>query len=97
MKVQQIRNATLKITYGGIVLLLDPWLQDRGTGFSAPTVKPKMEGLRGPLDELPMSPEEILKEVEYCLVTHVHPDHFTEDYLPKSIKILVQNDADCKR
>lgn len=97
MKVQQIRNATLKITYGGIVLLLDPWLQDRGTVFSAPTVKPKMEGLRGPLDELPMSPEEILKEVEYCLVTHVHPDHFTEDYLPKSIKILVQNDADLQK
>lgn len=97
MNIQQIRNATLKITYGGTVFLLDPWLQDRGTGFSAPTVKPEMSGLRGPLDELPMSPAEVLNGVDYCLVTHIHPDHFTEDYLPKDIKILVQNDADLKR
>lgn len=50
MKIQQIRNATLKITYGDTVFLLDPWLQDKGTGFSAPTVNPEMSGLKGPFD-----------------------------------------------
>lgn len=91
MKIQQIRNATLKITYGDTVFLLDPWLQDKGTGFSAPTVNPEMSGLKGPFDELPMPPEEIIKDVDYCLVTHIHPDHFTEEYLPKDINILVKS------
>ena len=97
MKIQQIRNATLKITYGDTVFLLDPWLQDKGTGFSAPTVNPEMSGLKGPFDELPMPPEEIIKDVDYCLITHIHPDHFTEEYLPKDINILVQNDIDLKK
>lgn len=34
MKIQQIRNATLKIKYGGQVILFDPWIQDRGTAFA---------------------------------------------------------------
>jgi len=33
MIIQQIRNATLKIEYGSIIFLIDPWLQDQGTGF----------------------------------------------------------------
>lgn len=66
MKIQQIRNATLKIIYDGITFLLDPWLQDKGTGFSAMTVSPKMSGIKNPMNELPNSPAEILKDVEYC-------------------------------
>lgn len=94
MKIQQIRNATMKINYGGVTFLLDPWLQDKGTGMTAPTVRPEMHGIKSPLNALPVPPEEILRRVDYCLVTHVHPDHFTKDYLPNSIKILVQNNAD---
>ncbi|MCI8333741.1 MAG: MBL fold metallo-hydrolase [Lachnospiraceae bacterium] len=97
MRIQQIRNATLKIIYGDSTFLLDPWLQDRGTGFSALTVRSEMKGVKSPLNELPMPPEEILNGVDYCLVTHIHPDHFTENYLPKNIKIMVQNDADLKK
>lgn len=97
MKIQQIRNATIKITYSGVTFLLDPWLQDKGTGMSARTVQPELEGVKSPMDDLPMSPKEILSGVDYCLVTHVHPDHFTEDYLPKNIEILVQNDTDCRK
>lgn len=95
MQIQQIRNATLKITYADVTFLLDPWLQDQGTGMCAGTVRPEMAGVRSPLDPLPVSPEEILSGVDYCLVTHVHPDHFTPDYLPKEMKILAQNDIDC--
>ena len=36
MKIQQIRNATVKIQYGNIVFLVDPWLQEKGTGISQP-------------------------------------------------------------
>ena len=35
MRIQQIRNATLKIEYGDVTFLIDPWLQDKGCGFSA--------------------------------------------------------------
>lgn len=94
MKIQQIRNATLKIEYGGIKFLLDPWLQDKGTGFSAPAIVPEMMGIKNPLNVLPIQPDEILEGIDYCLVTHVHPDHFTKDYLPKDIKIIVPNAID---
>ena len=82
MKIQQIRNATMKINYGGITFLLDPWLQDKGTGFSARAVRKEMVGVKNPINDLPMTPDEILSDVDYCLVTHIHPDHFTGDYLP---------------
>lgn len=94
MIIQQIRNATLKITYGGYTFLTDPWLQDKGTGFSAPVVKKEMEGIKSPLNDLPLSIDDILKDVEFCLVTHIHPDHFKPDYLPKEMKIYVQNKED---
>lgn len=96
MRIQQIRNATLKIEYAGQTILLDPWLQDRGTGFSAKALKPEMAGIRNPMNDLPMTPEEILQGVDFCLVTHIHPDHFTGDYLPKDIPVVVQSDADKK-
>ena len=44
MVIQQIRNATLKIEYGNITFLIDPWFQDQGTGFSAKAVKAEMQG-----------------------------------------------------
>ncbi len=94
MRIQQIRNAMQKIRYGDQVLLVDPWLQDKGTGFSAPALKPEMAGLPCPLNDLPLSPAEILAGVDFCLVTHIHPDHFTADYLPVGMKLIVQNEAD---
>lgn len=94
MKIQQIRSATLKIKYGDQTILLDPWLQDKGTGFSAGVVRAEMAGVRNPMNDLPMAPEEVLAGVDFCLVTHIHPDHFTPDYLPKTMKIVVQNEED---
>ena len=94
MKIQQIRNATLKITYGALTFLIDPWLQDKGSGFSAPTLRPEMAGLKTPLNDLPFSPEQVLAGVDHCLVTHIHPDHFTPEYLPKGIPLIVQDEAD---
>lgn len=83
MRIQQIRNATLKIQYGTQTILLDPWLQDKGTGFSAKTVNTDMAGIKNPLNDLPMPVSNILDGVDCCLVTHIYPDHFTPDYLPK--------------
>ena len=49
MRIQQIRNATLKIEYAGQTVLLDPWLQDKGTGFSANAIRPEMQGVKCPM------------------------------------------------
>jgi len=97
MVINQIRNATLKIEYGGITFLIDPWLQDQGTGFSAKAVRPEMQGIKCPMNALPDSPESILRDVDYCLVTHLHFDHFSVDYLPRDLRIIAQNHEDAKK
>ncbi len=97
MVIQQIRNATLIIKYGNITFLIDPWLQDQGTGFSAKAVRPEMQGIKCPMNALPDSPENILRGVDYCLVTHLHFDHFCPDYLPRDLKIIAQNQEDAEK
>ena len=94
MIIQQIRNATLKIKYSSGTFLIDPWLQDQGTGFSAKAVRLEMQGIKCPMNALPDSPENILKDVDYCFVTHLHFDHFSQDYLPKDLRIIAQNHED---
>lgn len=97
MIIQQIRNATLKIKYSSITFLIDPWFQDQGTGFSAKVVRPEMQGIKCPMNALPDTPDRILKDVDYCLVTHLHFDHFCPDYLPKDLRIIAQNHEDAEK
>lgn len=97
MIIQQIRNATLKIRYRNISFLVDPWFQDQGIGFSAKTVRPEMQGVKCPMDALPYTPEHILKDVDYCFVTHLHFDHFCPDYLPMDLRIIAQNNEDAEK
>lgn len=97
MVIQQIRNATLKIEYVDNTFLIDPWLQDQGTGFSAKAVRPEKQGIRCPMNALPDSPEGILRGVDYCLVTHLHFDHFSADYLPRNLRIIAQNHEDAEK
>lgn len=84
----------MKVQLGNQTFLIDPWLQDKGMGFSASTHNEKMVGVKSPLNDMPFSAQEVLKGVDFCLVSHVHPDHFTSDYLPKSMKIIVPTFTD---
>ena len=52
MKIQQIRNATLKITYARTVFLLDPWLQDKGTGPAFRAIHQEFVGKRSPISDV---------------------------------------------
>lgn len=97
MVIQQIRNATVKIKYGNVTFLIDPWLQDQGTGFSAKAIRPEMQGIKCPMNALPDTPESILKDVDHCLVTHLHFDHFCPDYLPQGLRIIAQNHEDAEK
>jgi L-ascorbate metabolism protein UlaG (beta-lactamase superfamily) len=87
MKIQLIRNATMKITYNGSVILTDPMLSTKGA------IKSFAGIARNPTVALPMPAEEILKGVEMVIVSHDHPDHIDEaavKALPKTIPIFCQ-------
>lgn len=96
MKIHQIRNATLHITYKNTKFLIDPWLGPK-------EYMPGFEGaynsqVRQPRTSLPMSPAEIAK-ADAVILTHIHPDHWDEyaaNVLDKNICFFVQSQADKK-
>jgi L-ascorbate metabolism protein UlaG (beta-lactamase superfamily) len=87
MKLQLIRNATMKIEYSGKTILTDPFL---GSKFLYESFVGKS---LNPTVDLPCSPTEVLKGVELCIVSHLHPDHFDPaaiELMNKDIQILCQ-------
>jgi L-ascorbate metabolism protein UlaG (beta-lactamase superfamily) len=94
MRITEVRNATLRLDFGGVRFLIDPMLAEQGA-------YPGFEGtanshLRNPLVPLPLPIDEIL-DVEAVIVTHTHPDHWDEAaqaLLPKSLTIFAQNEQD---
>ncbi|QGZ38103.1 L-ascorbate metabolism protein UlaG (beta-lactamase superfamily) [Pseudoduganella flava] len=91
---QQIRNATVKITYGGTTFLVDPMLAKAGS-------YPAFQGtyhseLRNPTVELPLPLEDVMR-ADAVIVTHTHLDHWDDGAkaaLPKHIPLFAQNDED---
>lgn len=95
VQLQQIRNATVKITYADTTFLIDPMLAKKGAypGFDG-TYR---STLRNPLVELPMSEKEVIAGADAVIVTHTHLDHWddaAQQFLPKGIPLFVQNQAD---
>jgi len=85
MDLQLLRNATMKIRYGGHTILTDPMLGAVGTIRSFAGKAPN------PTVPLPLAVEEILAGVDLVLVSHLHPDHFDEAaiaHLPKDLPML---------
>jgi L-ascorbate metabolism protein UlaG (beta-lactamase superfamily) len=90
----QVRNATLRIDYGGVRFLIGPLLAEKGA-------YPGFEGsanseLRNPLVSLPMPLERIV-DVDAVIVTHLHSDHWDDAAktgLRKSMVVFAQNDED---
>ncbi|RRU14949.1 MBL fold metallo-hydrolase [Stenotrophomonas sp. 278] len=93
--IQQIRNATIKVNYGGQVFLVDPMLARKGA-------YPGFEGtyrshLRNPLVELPESAESVLGGVNAVIVSHTHLDHWddaAQEAVPKNMPMFVQDATD---
>jgi L-ascorbate metabolism protein UlaG (beta-lactamase superfamily) len=95
MNIQQIRNATLVVEYAGKRFLVDPMLADKGTYPPFPN-SPRQDQ-NNPLVSLPTSIEEVIKDIDAVIVTHLHYDHWDEaaaKALPKDIKLFTQNDED---
>lgn len=92
MKFRQIRNATIKITYANKNFLIDPFLADKGEYPPFPYTM--NQDKRTPTVELPISIDEIIKNLDAVIITHTHLDHFDPkacEVLPKDIKIFTQD------
>ena len=94
-EVTQIRNATVKINYGGKVFLVDPMFapKDSYKGFEG-TLNSHLNLTRV---ELPFSINEILKDVDAVIITHTHLDHLDETAIkaiPKDILMFSQDEKD---
>lgn len=88
MKLQLIRNATLRIQYSNLELLVDPMFSDAKAN---PPVINTANDRRNPLVPLPFPAGQLHPDV--VLVTHLHPDHWDQaamDALPKTTPILCQ-------
>ena len=96
IKLIHIRHATSVIMINGKKILIDPMLSGKE---SLPPVPLTGNKLKNPRTELPYSPEQIIENIDYLLLTHLHFDHFDKKALEKiSGKIPVYaSDADCRR
>ena len=87
MELLHIRNATLKINYGGHTFLIDPYFAEAGS-------QPSFAGkANNPTVPLPLHTDEILMGVDCVLVSHLHPDHFDEAAqaaIPRDLPIYCQ-------
>lgn len=97
VELQQVRNATAKITYAGTTFLIDPMLakKDAYPGFEG-TYR---SHLRNPMVDLPESPDEVISGVDAVIVTHTHLDHWddaAQKTLPKDIPLFAQHEADAQ-
>lgn len=97
VELQQVRNATAKITYAGTTFLIDPMLakKDAYPGFEG-TYR---SHLRNPMVDLPESPDEVISGVDAVIVTHTHLDHWddaAQKALPKDMPLFAQHEADAQ-
>ncbi|KKB34506.1 MBL fold metallo-hydrolase [Bacillus thermotolerans] len=95
MNIQQIRNATIVVDYAGKKFLIDPMLAEKGAYPPFPNA-PRQDQ-NNPLVELPTSIDQIIKDIDAVIVTHLHYDHWDEaakEALPKEIKLFAQNEED---
>lgn len=88
MHVRLIRNATLRLSYGGVELLIDPMLSVRHA-IRAMGDAPE----RNPIIDLPCSIDEVIDGVDAVVVSHLHPDHFDEaafGVVPRHLPVYCQ-------
>ncbi len=96
MKFQQIRGATVVVTFGSKTFLIDPFFADKG---STPSIPSPYNNLLNPLVALPVSVKELVS-VDAVIVTHMHHfDHFDEaarDAIPKDKPMFTQSKGEAE-
>ena len=95
IRIQQIRNATIIIEYAWQRILVDPMLGEKGS--MPPFSMSIRQDHRNPLNDLPIVLEDVLKDIDVVLLTHLHEDHIDEkayEVIPKTMRMLVQDEKD---
>ena len=86
MYIEQIRHATITITFREYKILVDPMFSKRGTMYSLKIGELFKLRKSNPMVDLPDNMEERLDGVTHALITHNHFDHIDEpaiEYLKK--------------
>lgn len=87
MKIQLIRNATLRLQYGNHWFLIDPYFADMHAHRSCAGIS------ANPMVELPYPPEEIIAGIDMVGISHLHSDHYdltAQRLVPKELKVFCQ-------
>lgn len=88
MELRLIRNATLRLRYSGLDLLVDPMLSVKHA------IRPMGDSTeRNPTVDLPCPIDEVLAGVDTVVVSHLHPDHFDEaafGLVPRHLPVVCQ-------
>ncbi len=87
MELQLIRNATMRLTYAGRLIVTDPYL---GPKHAYRTLAGREQN---PTVEMPCSPEEAVAGAQIALISHLHNDHFDpvgQQQLAKTIPLFCQ-------
>lgn len=87
MKIQQIRNSTLRLYIKDKIILTDPVLLPRHGIDSFAGIE------KNPIVDLPFTVEKVIKDIDLIMISHLHRDHFDDGakkLLPKHIPVLCQ-------
>jgi L-ascorbate metabolism protein UlaG (beta-lactamase superfamily) len=87
--VTLVRHATLLLDTSLGRILVDPMLRAAG---STPPIENTPNPRRNPLVELPVPVDDVLRDVDLCIVTHLHGDHF-DDLVPLDLPIVTQPES----
>jgi L-ascorbate metabolism protein UlaG (beta-lactamase superfamily) len=85
-----VRHATLIVELEGRRFLVDPMLDDAGTG---PPIEDTPNQVPNPLVPLPMPAEDVVRDLGAVIITHLHEDHFDEKaarLLPRDVPVFCQ-------
>jgi L-ascorbate metabolism protein UlaG (beta-lactamase superfamily) len=96
MKIHLIRNATMVIDYAGKKMLVDPMFSKKGELARGPMPAKDWNWKKNPNNELPLPVSEIIKDIDFVFLTHLHFDHWdkaAEMALPKGYEKHASNSS----
>ena len=90
MRLTLVRHATLLVELGGHRLLVDPMLDEEG---ARPPIGNTPNPVPNPTVALPLLAEDVVRDLDGIVVTHLHADHLDETairLLPRGVPVLCQ-------
>jgi L-ascorbate metabolism protein UlaG (beta-lactamase superfamily) len=90
VRLTLVRHATLLVELAGRRILVEPLLDEAG---ARPPVEDSPNPRPNPLVPLPVPAEELVRDLDAVIVTHLHEDHFDEAgarLVPRDVPVFCQ-------